>query len=90
MFDDKDKDADDKSADDKIDTPDVGQRGRATVAPVRDGSRGGKQSERASMTRVVITREDKAEMRRFNLDPNDPRVLREWAANKRQSTSDAS
>jgi len=85
-----DKDADDKSADDKIDTPDVGQRGRATVAPVRDGSRGGKQSERASMTRVVITREDKAEMRRFNLDPNDPRVLREWAANKRQSTSDAS
>jgi hypothetical protein len=82
---------DDKAdMEDKEDTTVVGKKGPATVAPVRDGSRGGKQSERASMTRVVITREDKAEMRRFNLDPNDPRVLREWAANKRQSTSDAS
>lgn len=43
---------------------------------------------RTSGSRVELTEDDFANMRRFGLDVNNPEVLKEYAANKRQSELD--
>jgi hypothetical protein len=64
--------------------PDEGsERPRRTpVAPV-DGARNRRQ--RSNSSKVELGETDFANMRRFGLDPNDPKVLREYAANKREA-----
>lgn len=48
--------------------------------PVDSGERGGHR--RSTGRRVVITPEDKREMRKFGLNPDDPKALREYAGEK--------
>ena len=78
LFDDKDTDADDVT-DDK-DT----RRRRSPVAPVAGADT---RRQRSSSSKVELGEEDFANMRRFNLDPNDPEVLKEYARNKREADS---
>lgn len=76
-------DADDK--DDTDDTKDT-RRGKNVVAPV-----GGNETrrQRTSSSKVELTEQDFAVMRQFNLDTNDPEVLKEFARNKREAESGA-
>ena len=59
---------------------------RSPVAPVggADSSR-----QRSSGNKVQLDSEDFANMRRFGLDPNDPKVLKEYAKNKRETLTGA-
>jgi hypothetical protein len=74
LFDDLDAGADDNDTDDKND-----RRGKNVVAPV-----GGNETrhQRTSGSKVDLTPEDFDTMREFNLDTNDPEVLKEFARNK--------
>lgn len=72
------KDDDDDGAGDKS----RGRR-RSPVAGVDRGTDGRKSSRRGN--KVELGEEDFANMRRFNLDPNDPEVLKEYARNKQES-----
>ena len=75
LFDDLDAGAeDDDTNDDKND-----RRGKNVVAPV-----GGNEArhQRTSGSKVDLTPEDFQTMREFNLDTNDPEVLKEFARNK--------
>ena len=68
---------DDTGKDDKTDKG----RGKQVVAPV-----GGNETrrQRTSSSKVELTSEDFDTMRQFNLDTNDPEVLKEFARNKAQ------
>jgi len=74
LYDDLDAGADDNDTDDKGD-----RRGKNVVAPV-----GGNETrhQRTSGSKVDLTPEDFDTMREFNLDTNDPEVLKEFARNK--------
>lgn len=75
LFDEPDKDADDVS-DDKP------TKRTSPVAPVAGADT---RRQRSSSSKVELTEEDFATMRQFNLDPNDPEVLKEFARNKREA-----
>jgi hypothetical protein len=60
------------------------RRGDNIVAPV-DGAESAATKKRTSSSRVELDSDDFANMRRFGLDTNDPAVLREYAANKREA-----
>lgn len=77
--------ADDTGKDDKDDKPDK-RRGKPVVAPV-----GGNENsrQRTSSSRVELTEDDFRTMRQFNLDTNDPEVLKEFARNKREAEQGA-
>lgn len=62
------------------------RRGKNVVTPV-----GGNETrrQRTSGSKVELTKEDFAVMREFNLDPNDPEVLKEFARNKREAEQGA-
>jgi len=77
--------ADDTDKYDKEDKPDK-RRGKPVVAPV-----GGNESrrQRTSTSKVELTEDDFATMRQFNLDTNDPEVLKEFARNKREAEQGA-
>jgi hypothetical protein len=77
LYDDLDAGADDIDTDD---TP--RKKGKNVVAPV-----GGNETrqQRTNSSKVQLGPEDFATMRQFNLDPNDPAVLKEFAANKREA-----
>jgi len=75
LFDDSD------DADDAQEDRDDKRPARSPVAPV-GGAENRRQS--ASSSKVQLTEDDFANMRRFNLDPNDPEVLKEYARNKRE------
>jgi len=77
LFDDADADADDVT-DDKTETT----RRKSPVAPVSGADT---RRQRTSSSKVELTEEDFATMRQFNLDPNDPEVLKEFARNKREA-----
>lgn len=65
------------------DPPTRGKRPtRSPVAPV-----GGNETRRqsTSSSKVELGESDFANMRRFGMDPKDPNVLREYAANKREA-----
>jgi len=72
--------------DEKSEAGDTGDRGRGKpktiVADV--GGATHKKSARQG-NKVELGEEDFANMRRFNLDPNDPEVLKEYARNKQES-----
>lgn len=76
---DDDKDTDD---DDVSDDTSKGRR-RSPVAGVDRGTDGHRSSRRGN--KVELGEADFANMRRFNLDPNDPEVLKEYARNKQES-----
>jgi len=84
LYEDLDAAGDDTDKDDKNDKPD--KRGKSVVAPV-----GGNEArrQRTSGSKVELTEDDFANMRRFNLDPNDPEVLKEYARNKREAEQGA-
>lgn len=80
---------------DDLDAADVAPRKEDTrrgkpqsvVAPV-----GGNENSRqrsSSSNKVELTEEDFANMRRFNLNTNDPEVLKEYARNKREAEQGA-
>jgi len=73
---------DDLDAGAESDTDTERRRGKPVVAPV-----GGNETrhQRSSSSKVNLDAEDFATMRQFNLDPNDPEVLREFARNKREA-----
>lgn len=83
LYDDLDAGADDTDTND-----DKGKRkrGKNVVAPV-----GGNETrhQRSSSSKVELDAEDFATMRQFNLDPNDPEVLKEFARNKREAEQGA-
>lgn len=62
------------------------KKGKNVVAPV-----GGNETrhQRSSSSKVELDAEDFATMRQFNLDPNDPEVLKEFARNKREAEQGA-
>lgn len=76
------EDADDGAGDDDKDDKDETPRGKSVVAPV-----GGNETrhQRSSGSKVELGPEDFATMREFNLDPNDPEVLKEFARNKAEA-----
>lgn len=78
----------DATADDDTGTDDEPERGRgkSVVAPV-----GGNETrrQRTSSSKVELTPEDFDTMRQFNLDTNDPDVLKEFAINKREAEKGA-
>lgn len=80
-----DADADDDNAGDEGDTK-RGKRRRSPVAPV-DGADTRDRRQRQRSSKVELTEEDFANMRRFNLDPNNPEVLKEYARNKAETLS---
>lgn len=60
------------------------QNQRPTRSPVAAVNR--QDSQRLNRgSKVELTEEDFATMRQFNLDPNDPEVLKEFARNKREA-----
>lgn len=64
------------------------ERKRPTQSPVAGVNR--QDSQRAGRgSKVELTEDDFATMRQFNLDPNDPEVLKEFARNKREAESGA-
>jgi transposase len=75
LYDDLDADADD------ADTTPTPRPKRSPVAPVAGADT---RRQRSSSSKVQLGEEDFANMRRFNLDPNDPEVLKEYARNKRE------
>lgn len=75
-------DLDDDNRDDK--QQQGRQRRRSPVAPV-DGADTRDRSQRQRSSKVELTDQDFANMRRFNLDPNNPEVLKEYARNKRET-----
>jgi hypothetical protein len=81
LYDDLDDAGEDTDTDDTDDTKDT-RRGKNVVAPV-----GGNESrrQRTSSSKVELTERDFATMRQFNLDTNDPEVLKEFARNKREA-----
>ena len=83
LYEDLDAAGDDADRDD--DTTDT-RRGKNVVAPV-----GGNEArrQRTSSSKVELTEDDFATMRQFNLDTNDPEVLKEFARNKREAESGA-
>lgn len=85
LYEDLDAASDDTDADDTDDTKDT-RRGKNVVAPV-----GGNETrrQRTSSSKVELTEQDFAVMRQFNLDTNDPEVLKEFARNKREAESGA-
>jgi hypothetical protein len=76
----------DASADDAPDSKSDKRPTRSPVAGV-GGAEGNRQ--RSSSSKVELNEDDFANMRRFNLDPNDPEVLKEYARNKRESDQGA-
>lgn len=84
LYEDLDAAGDDADTDDEQDT--TTRRGKNVVAPV-----GGNETrrQRTSSSKVELTKEDFAVMREFNLDTNDPEVLKEFARNKREAESGA-
>jgi hypothetical protein len=65
------------------DDTDTGKRrGKPVVAPVSGNET---RHQRSSSSKVELDAEDFRTMRQFNLDPNDPEVLREFARNKREA-----
>jgi len=72
---------DDHGAGDK----DRGKKPQSVVTPV-----GGAENlrKRSSSSKVELTEDDFSNMRRFNLDPNDPEVLKEYARNKREAEAE--
>jgi hypothetical protein len=60
-------------------------RGRRPQSPVAGVETAGVRRQRTSGSKVELGEEDFANMRRFNLDPNDPEVLKEYARNKREA-----
>lgn len=77
---------DDLDRDDDKDTKTEQRRGKSVVAPV-----GGNEArrQRTSSSKVELTERDFATMRQFNLDTNDPEVLKEFARNKREAEQGA-
>jgi len=71
---------DDVAADDADDTP-----GKRPTSPVAGVETAGVRRQRTSGSKVELTEDDFANMRRFNLDPSDPEVLKEYARNKREA-----
>lgn len=71
---------DDTVDDDKADSSPP----RSPVAPV-GGAESASSQQRSSSSRVELDEADFANIRRFNLDPNDPEVLKEYARNKREA-----
>lgn len=69
----------------KDDTETDTQRKRRTPVAAVGGA---DAQQRRSSSKVELTEEDFANMRRFNLDPNDPLVLKEYARNKRETDSE--
>lgn len=78
-----DLDAADSGGDDK-----KTERKRPTQSPVAGVSRQDSQ-HKGRGSKVELTEDDFATMRQFNLDPNDPEVLKEFARNKREAESGA-
>jgi hypothetical protein len=72
---------DDVDADDANKTS--GKRPKRSPVAVVDGA--GTRRQRTSGSKVELGEDDFANMRRFNLDPNDPEVLKEYARNKREA-----
>lgn len=75
---------------DDLDAADTGgdkggkERKRPTQSPVAGVQR--QDSQRTGRgSKVELTEDDFATMRQFNLDPNDPEVLKEFARNKREA-----
>lgn len=68
--------------DDVIDDKPDNKRRKSPVAPVDSGD---SRRQHSSSSKVELGEEDFANMRRFNLDPNDPEVLKEYARNKREA-----
>jgi hypothetical protein len=60
--------------------------GKPVVAPVSGNET---RHQRSSGSKVQLDAEDFATMRQFNLDPNDPEVLKEFARNKREAEQGA-
>ena len=56
---------------------------RSPVAAADDGSRD--STRRKNTGKVELGAEEMANMRRFGLDPTDPKVVKEYALNKRQA-----
>jgi hypothetical protein len=81
VYDDLEAGADDGADDNKED-----KRGKNVVTPV-----GGNETrhQNTSSSKVELDAEDFATMRQFNLDPNDPEVLKEFARNKREAMQGA-
>lgn len=78
LYEDLDATADDDKDDKDEETT---RRGKNIVTPV-----GGEHRQRPGRSsKVELTEEDFATMREFNLDPNDPEVLKEFARNKREA-----
>ena len=80
LYEDLDKSADDDK-DDKDETTTTERRGKNIVTPVT----GEHRQRPGRSSKVELTEEDFATMREFNLDPNDPEVLKEFARNKREA-----
>ena len=76
LFDDLDANADDA---------DKTRGKRPTRSPVAGVEAAGTRRQRTSGSKVELTEDDFANMRRFNLDTNDPEVLKEYARNKREA-----
>lgn len=74
--------------DDKDDKESNKSRGKPVVAGV-DRSNESSNRQRANSSKVELTQEDFDTMRQFNLDPNDPEVLKEFARNKREAEQGA-
>jgi len=73
----------DDAGDDIDDKPDKTRgKKKSPVAPV-DGAEGSRR--RTSGNKVELGERDFAVMREFNLDPNDPEVLKEFARNKQEA-----
>lgn len=70
--------------DDGDDARAKGGRKRSPVGGVGNESGTGAKPK-GNPSKVELSREDFANMRRFGLDPSDPKVLKEYAANKRQN-----
>jgi hypothetical protein len=84
LYEDIDTLADGKDDNDDNDKEDkTSRRGKSIVAGV-DGQ-GKANRQRANSSKVELTTEDFDTMRQFNLDPNDPEVLKEFARNKREA-----
>jgi len=58
---------------------------RPAGSPVAGAGGAETRRSRSSGSKVELDEEDFANMRRFNLDPNDPEVLKEYARNKREA-----
>lgn len=74
-------DADTSAEDDKPSKSDK----RPTRSPVAGVDSVDSRRQKSSSSKVELTERDFAVMREFNLDPNDPEVLKEFARNKREA-----